>query len=275
MIVAYALVQLRDFRHLLIGKGKVEDIQIVPDMINILASGDNGKAHLGMPAENDLCWSLSIFFPEFCEHRLVLQGLIAVAQWIPAHQLNAVLVQCLTKLLLSKVRMCLHLNELRHNLPFGLQLFDVLAFKVGDADGFRFAFLIRLFELPITCQPVACGLVDVKQIHIVHAQTLQGLVHCVLVLIFTGPELGREEDILPLYAAVLHAAPHCTLVDIGVGGIHKGIAHLQGFPDAVLSFRRRKHKGSDPDHRAPHSIVQYDIFHDDLLSFPIFFYCWG
>jgi hypothetical protein len=48
--------------------------------------------------------------------------------------------------------------------------------------------------------------------------------------------------------------------------MHQRISHLQGFPDAILGFHWGEHKGSDPDHRALHSIIQNNIFHDDLLS---------
>ena len=79
MVVTDALVELCDLGHFFIREPKVQDIQIVLDMINTLAAWDNGKTHLGMPAENDLRRRLSVLFAKFCEHRLVKQGLIAVS----------------------------------------------------------------------------------------------------------------------------------------------------------------------------------------------------
>ena len=60
VIIAYALVQLGDLRHLRIGERKVQDIQIVPDVIHVFAAGDHGEAHLGMPAEDDLGRGLAV-----------------------------------------------------------------------------------------------------------------------------------------------------------------------------------------------------------------------
>ena len=235
-------------------------------MVHVPAAGDDGESHLGVPAEDDLRRGLAVLFAQLREHRLNLEGLVAVTQGVPAHELDAVLIQGPAKLRLGEVRMRLHLDELGHDLPFGLQLLDILALKVGNADGLCFAFFVRLFQLTVACQPVACGLMDVKQIYIVHAQTLQRLVHRVLVLILAGPELGGEEDLLPLDAAGLHAPADGALIDIGVGGIHQGIAHLQRFPDAVLRVCRGEHIGYDAHDRALDSVVQYDVFHDDLLS---------
>ena len=92
MVVAFALVQCRNPRHLIVGQGKVQDVQIVTDMVHIPAAGDYSEAHLGMPAEDDLRGSLSVLLPEVCKYRFILQRLVAVSQRIPAHQLDAVLI---------------------------------------------------------------------------------------------------------------------------------------------------------------------------------------
>ena len=68
---------------------------------------------------------------------------------------------------------------------------------------------------------------NIEKIYIVHAETLQRLIYGIRVLIFAWPELGREENILPLYAAVLDSAAYSPLVDVGICCIYKGISHLQ------------------------------------------------
>ncbi len=45
------------------------------------------------------------------------------------------------------------------------------------------------------------------------------------------------------------------------GALVGGERHL-----AFFRFCRRKHKSSDPDHRAFDSVVQYNVFHDGLLT---------
>ncbi len=54
VVVANAPVQLCDLRHLSVGERKVQDIQVVPDVVHVAAAGDHDKAHLDMPAEDDL-----------------------------------------------------------------------------------------------------------------------------------------------------------------------------------------------------------------------------
>ena len=157
--------------------------------------------------------------------------------------------------------MGLHLDELGDDLPLFGQLLQILPLKVGDADGLGLALPVGLLQLPVPGQPVPGGLVDVQQIHIVQAQALQGLVHGVLVLKLGGPQLGGEEDLLPLCAAGLDAPAAGPLVDVGVGGVDEGIAHLQGLPDAVLRLCGGEHEDAEADHRAFQIVVQLNGFH--------------
>ena len=46
VIVTHALVKLRDLSHFLIGQREIKNIQIVPDMIDVPASGDDGRPSL-------------------------------------------------------------------------------------------------------------------------------------------------------------------------------------------------------------------------------------
>ena len=49
-------------------------------MIDIFASGNDVKAHLGVPAEDDLRRSLSVLFAKFCEYRFTDQGFVSAAE---------------------------------------------------------------------------------------------------------------------------------------------------------------------------------------------------
>ena len=189
-----------------------------------------------------------------------------MAQRIPAHQPDAVLIQRSAQPGLGEIGVRLHLNELRRDLPFALQLSYIFTLEVGDADGFSLALPVGLFQLTIAGQPVSCGLVDIEQIHIVHAQALQRLVHGVGILVLAGPELGGQEHLPAGKAALPDPAAHSPLIDVGVGRVHQRASHLQRFFHTVLRIRGAEHKGADAHHRAIDAVVQRDIFHVFLLN---------
>ena len=58
--------------------------------------------------------------------------------------------------------------------------------------------LTGLLHQPVSGRIVAGGLVNQQQVDIVGAQPLQRLVHRVRLLIEGGPQLGLQEDLLPL-----------------------------------------------------------------------------
>ena len=130
MIVTLALIQLCDFLHLFLRQGEIEDIQIVPDVVHVLAAGDDREAHLRVPAEDHLRGRLIILFAERGKDRFFDQGPVAVAQRIPAHQFDAVLIKRFAELLLCEIGVRFHLNKLGDDLPFCFQFRDIFAFKV-------------------------------------------------------------------------------------------------------------------------------------------------
>lgn len=54
VVIANAFVQLCDFRHLVVCQLEVENVEVIPDVIHVLASRYDDKAHLCVPAEDDL-----------------------------------------------------------------------------------------------------------------------------------------------------------------------------------------------------------------------------
>ena len=157
VVIAFALVQHGDPFHLIGGEGKIKDVQVVPDMVHISAAGDHRKAHLGVPAKDHLSGSLSVLAAQLGEHALMDKSLVSVAQWIPAHQPDAVFVQGFAQLCLGVIGVRLHLDELRRDLPLSFQLGDVFALKVGDADGLRLALAVRLLQLPVAASQLPAG----------------------------------------------------------------------------------------------------------------------
>ena len=120
VIVPVLFVEFCDFRHFFFGEGEIQDVQVVFDMADILASRDHREAHLGMPAEDDLGRGLPVFLPQLRKDRFFDQGFVAVAEGVPGHQPDIIPVQGSPKFLLSEVGMCLNLNKLGDDLPFGL-----------------------------------------------------------------------------------------------------------------------------------------------------------
>ena len=59
MIITLILIELRNLGHFLICKSKIEDVEVIFDMVNIFAAGDDYKTHLSMPTENNLCTGLA------------------------------------------------------------------------------------------------------------------------------------------------------------------------------------------------------------------------
>ena len=188
-----------------------------------------------------------------------------MSQRIPAHEPDPVFVKRLSQLALRTIRVRFHLDKLRNDLPLLFQLLQILPFEVGNADGLCLSFPDCLFQLTVAGQPVACRLMDIEQVHIFHAQSLQGLLHRMLVFILTGPELCGQKNLAAADAAFPHAAPAGALIDIGIGRIHQGIAHPERFPDAILRLLGRQHKGSDSDDRTGHPVIQCDGFHRAFL----------
>ena len=72
-VITEALVQLCNLRHLVIRQLEVEDIEIVPDMVYILAAWNHDKAHLRVPTKDHLCRRLTILVAQLLKNRRVDQ----------------------------------------------------------------------------------------------------------------------------------------------------------------------------------------------------------
>ena len=155
VVVPLSAIEFRDLRHLGIGEFEIEDVEVIPDVIYIPASGDDGESHLNVPPEDDLCGALAVLLSQFCEDGLRHQSAVPVSERIPAHDLDVVLIKERTEILLREIRVCFHLDELGDDLPLVLQRFDVLTFEVGDPDRLCFSIPVGLLQLPVSCKPVA------------------------------------------------------------------------------------------------------------------------
>ena len=165
-------------------------------------------------------------------------------------QLYSVFIERFAKLCLSKIRMRLYLDKLRRYLPFCFQLCDILALKVRDTYALGFALPIRLLQLTVSCEPISCGLVDIEQVYIVHAESFERFIDRVRILVFTGPELCREENIFSVHAAFFDTASDSAFIDISVCRIDERITHPQRFANTSLRVVRGEHKGTNSNDRA-------------------------
>ena len=120
VVVSLILVERGDLRHLVVCESEVEDVEVILDVSDVFAAGDDNEAHLRMPAQNDLSGSFSVLLAELGKDRLLHQALVAVTERIPRHQTDAVFVERFSELLLCEIGVRLNLNELRHDFPFRL-----------------------------------------------------------------------------------------------------------------------------------------------------------
>ena len=139
---------------------------------------------------------------------------------------------------------------------------DLFLVEVGQADSTHLALLVRLFHLAVARHIVACRLVDQQQVDVGGVQTGQGLVHCVGLLIEAGPQLGFQENLLPLQAGLLHGSANGLFVYIGVGGVDQAVAVLQGADAGGLCLVRGQKKCADTGHRHFHAVIESCVFHD-------------
>ena len=122
-------------------------------------------------------------------------------------------------------------------------------------------FLHSLLDVPVARLPVVRGLMQEQEINVVCIQTAQGVVHGGLALIHGRPQLGDQEDVLPLHAAGFDGAARGLLVHVGVGGADQADSVPQGALDGGLGFRRGEGEYADTSHGHPGSVVQVEVFH--------------
>ena len=82
VVIALSPVQPGDLRHFFFRKPEIHDIQVVLDVIHVFAAGDHRKAHLGMPAENDLRRCLAVFLTDLRENRFIVWSVFSVVLFL-------------------------------------------------------------------------------------------------------------------------------------------------------------------------------------------------
>ena len=143
--------------------------------------------------------------------------------------------------------------------------FDLLLVEVGQTDGTDFALLVSLFHQAITGNVITGRLVNEQQVDVVGVQTCQRLVHSIGIGVEAGPQLGFEENFLPLQAGLLHGAAHGFFVAVGVGGVDQAVAVLQGADAGGLCLVRGQKKCANTGHGHFHAVIESCVFHKRFL----------
>lgn len=247
-VVVLLPVQGGNLGHLLVGEGKVEEGEVVPDVAGVLRAGDHNVAVLDVPAEDNLGAGLAVLLAQLGKEGLLQQGFVPVAQGVPGLEDDALVLQEPFEVLLLGVGVGLGLQHGGLHLAEGEDLLDLGLAEVGQADGPHLPLLVGCLHLAVTGHIVAGGLVDEEEVNIVRTQPGQGFVHCVGLLVKAGPQLGLQEDLLPLQAGPLHGPAHGLLVEVGVGGVDEAVPILQGVENGGLRLVRGEEEGADARH---------------------------
>ena len=204
---------------------------------------------------------LAVFLAKFCEQRLLQQRLVTMTQRIPCLRHDTVLLQEGFQFRLLMIGVQLGLQNRGFYFTEGKNLLNLLLFEVGQTDGAHLALLVRLLHLTVARHIIACGLVDQQQVDVGGVQTGKCLVHCVGLLIEAGPQLGFQENLLPLQAGLLHSAANGLFVHIGVSCVDQAIAIPQGTDAGGLRLVRGQKKCADTGHGHFHAVIEICIFH--------------
>lgn len=69
-----------DLGHLLVGQGKVPDVDVLLHPLHMDRLGDNGHAPLGVPAQNHLSGALAVLLPDLGQLRVGEDAVFALGQ---------------------------------------------------------------------------------------------------------------------------------------------------------------------------------------------------
>src|SRR5215210_6672617 len=116
------------------------------------------------------------------------------------------------------------------------RLLDQRRGEIADSDLQQASLLLQLPHGPESLSKghAIAGPVHQQEIDVFRAQLLQarfGLLLHTVVGEVARPDLGGQEDLLPLYPCILDAAPDLGLVAVHLGRIHVPVAHREGATD--------------------------------------------
>ena len=230
-------------------------------MGRVLGARDHDIAGLNVPAQDDLGIALAILFAKFREQRFLDQRLVSMTQRIPCLDDDAFFIQKCLQFLLLRVGVHLCLEHGRLYLADVQNLLHLLRGKVGKANGAHLALFVGFLHEPVTCDIVACGLVDQQQVNVVCSQALERLFYRIFLLIKTGPQFGFQKNLISRNPRFPHSPANGFFVHIGIGRVNQAVSALKSGEDGCLRFIRSKQKGANACHGHFDSVVQSCVFH--------------
>lgn len=218
------LIEAIDERHVLGSELKMEDIEILLEMVG-LGTGDGDETTLDDPSEHDLRRGLAIARGYLLEKRMAGHVDVALTKGGPTHNLDTKLtiVGCIVHL--RHEGMYLYLIDHRSYLGIGEKVVKVIGIEIAHTDGAHLALTNkRLHDLPSVLDTVAYRPVDEQEVHIVHLQTRQAVLYALAngLCTFThevGIYLGGEEDVLTRDTTEPYALTYFLLILVHLSGI--------------------------------------------------------
>ena len=105
-----------DLLHLVVGQGKIEDVDVLLHTLLVRALRDDDYAALDEEAQNRLCRRLAVRLAYLGEHLVVEEVVQALGKRTPRHDVAAILLHVSQRLHLLVEHMRLHLVDGRLNL---------------------------------------------------------------------------------------------------------------------------------------------------------------
>ena len=214
-----------------------------------------------MPADDQLGGGLPVTAGDFVDHRVAQYGAgaLTASQGAPGLYGNALLVTVIKKLLLGEIGMAFDLVYRRNHLRIPKEIVEMMYLKIAHADSADFSLFVKfLHDLPGFLVDSGYRPVNQQQVQIVGLKVLQaflnvfplGVIPHILV-----PQLGGDEQLLPVDAALLDGLTHGVLVVVSLGGVDVAVARFQGPQSGLLGVAARlEHAKAQPWHF--HAVVQ-------------------
>jgi hypothetical protein len=258
-----SLVQIIQFRHVVLVKLEAIDVDVAGDSGWCIALGKRHESLLQTPSDEDLVGLLVVLLGDgdeglvlallvandgavgFDDNVVLLAVLDTVALLAPGVKLIAnMLAQVVPSLTRSKTY--LDLVDDRCFVAEGLDLINLMDTVVADTNIPHLAFLLCLLQglphqLPSLFTPIRT--VNEEQVRIAALpselfDTLGNLLVCRLNVLFRAKDLGRDINLLSWKLAFSQRAPDFSLIRVVLSGIDVPVACLEGLFARIDAYVR-------------------------------------
>ena len=234
---ALAFVLGADGLHFIFSERKVPDVQVFLDSFFVSGFRDDGEASLHVPAESDLCCGLSVLLADGGEVRIGEDAVISFSQRAPCLRNDAVGFHDTEVFFTGEERMRFDLVDGRDDFHVFAKVDEDGREIVGYADGFCEAVFGCFFEVSVSGEVVAYGLMEEDEVEVIKAGERKGAFYgCVGVACLVHvlhPDFRRDEEVFSLDEAVSDSALHSFakggFIAVSGCGIKEAVTCLDGF----------------------------------------------